>query len=293
MILNFVLKKYIRSVKSEIKKIKMATQGVYWSGTMKYNNSMDMALLFDLNEDEILFIKGQEEISDTGYHHWQFYVVLHKKLSLKGMKRIDAQTRSNKIDNYVWKDETCVDGSKFELGKKPHKQNSKRDWQAVWDLAAAGRVEEIEAGIRINHYRTLNDIATDHEPLFLRPEVRTVVFWGPTGTGKSRRAFDLFKTDYYVKNPLTKWWDGYKGESNIIIDEYDGKSINIINMLKWLDCYPCDVEVKGGARRFKALNFIITSNLNPADWYEDALNQHKMALLRRINVIENMLIKYI
>ena len=37
------------------------------------------------------------------------------------------------------------------------------------------------------------------------------VFWGATGTGKSRRAFETWP-DAYRKMTNDKWWDGYHGE---------------------------------------------------------------------------------
>lgn len=35
-------------------------------------------------------------------------------------------------------------------------------------------------------------------------------FYGPTGTGKSKRVRDTWGADLYIKNP-NKWWDGYTG----------------------------------------------------------------------------------
>ena len=56
----------------------------------------------------------------------------------------------------------------------------------------------IDAQIRICHYRSLRSICSD----FAKPigMVRAChVFWGPTGTGKSRRAWELAGVEAYPK----------------------------------------------------------------------------------------------
>ena len=47
------------------------------------------------------------------------------------------------------------------------------------------------------------------------------VFWGATGTGKSRRAFETWP-DAYRKMTNDKWWDGYHGEETVIFDDFKG-----------------------------------------------------------------------
>jgi len=55
-------------------------------------------------------------------------------------------------------------------------------------------------------------------------------------------------------------------------------------MLRWLDRYPCRVEIKGSSRPLDATKIWITSNLNPLDWYPELDVDTKEALLRRINI---------
>lgn len=78
----------------------------------------------------------------------------------------------------------------------------------------------------------------------LRDVQEVIVLWGPSGTGKSKWAFDNIGEDYYIKAPLTKWWDGYRAQESVLIDEFRGV-VAISHMLKWLDRYPCAVEKKG------------------------------------------------
>lgn len=37
------------------------------------------------------------------------------------------------------------------------------------------------------------------------------VYWGTTGTGKSHRAWAEAGITAYPKDPLSKFWDGYRG----------------------------------------------------------------------------------
>jgi hypothetical protein len=117
-----------------------------------------------------------------------------------------------------------------------------------------------------------------------RREINVFCYWGDTGTGKTRRAFDEAGERFYIKNPNTKWWDGYKGEENVIIDEFDGL-IGITYLLRWFDIYPCTAEIKASQVALKALNFWITSNKDPREWYPNATIQQNAALLRRMKTI--------
>jgi len=89
----------------------------------------------------------------------------------------------------------------------------------------------------------------------------------------------------YYKSSTTKWWDGYKGQRNVIIDEFDGQ-IGIVHLLKWMDRYPQLVEIKGGATPLRATHFWITSNKPMSDWYvgTNVSGAQLLALERRVSV---------
>lgn len=110
------------------------------------------------------------------------------------------------------------------------------------------------------------------------------VFWGPTGTGKTRRAWELGGMDAYPKVPNTKFWDGYQGQKVVIIDEFRG-DISISNLLRWFDRYPVLVEIKGSSTILCAETVYITSNLSPREWYRDLDEATVDALLRRLDII--------
>lgn len=235
------------------------------------------------------FIKGQcESGSTTGYEHWQVLVITKSPVRLSGIKSIFGSTchaepsRSEAAEQYVWKEETRIEGTQFEFGKKPFKRNSVRDWEQIWTLAKTGKTEEIDPAIRVQHYRTLRQIEKD----YLKPvaqEKKVYVFWGKTGTGKSRRAWEEATVDAYPKDPNTKFWDGYQGQSHVVIDEFRG-AINISHMLRWLDRYPVTVECKFGAVCFKATKIWITSNKDPREWYPELDEETKNALIRRLEI---------
>lgn len=165
------------------------------------------------------YVKGQlEEGGTTGYRHWQLLAHTGRKLTLSAVKAIFGPTahiepsRSEAADAYVWKEDTRVEGTQFELGKRPFKRNSDTDWQAVLDAAKSGQFDSIPPDVQVRCYNNLKRIAADHlQPCALEREV--VVLWGRTGSGKSRQAWDEAGLDAYPKDPNTKFWCGYRGMS--------------------------------------------------------------------------------
>lgn len=109
---------------------------------------------------------------------------------------------------------------------------------------------------------------------------------GPTGTGKTRSVFQQ-APDAYAKMANNIWWDGYDGDDNVLLDEYNSPWFTWNYLLRLLDRYPMLVEVKGGTVQFVARRIFITCNRDPREWYDRShLNKYPVeALLRRIDEI--------
>lgn len=258
-------------------------QGIFWLLTIPQHDFLPYL------PPDCQWIAGQLECgNNTGYLHWQIVVAFASKKSLAGVKSCFGPTchaelsRSDAVNAYVQKDDTAVPNTRFDLGTKPIRRNSKTDWESVWTAAKNGDVESVPASIRIQSYRALRCIGSDYaKPLPI--ERICYVFWGRTGSGKSRRAWDEAGFDAYAKDPRTKFWDGYSSEKHVVVDEFRG-GIDISHLLRWLDRYPVRVEIKGSSRPLFATTIWITSNLDPRRWYPEIDQETLDALLRRLNI---------
>jgi len=259
-------------------------QGVYWIGTLyEYTTPTQLP-------PGVTWLKGQQETCpSTGRIHCQLIAGFARSVRLAAVKRAMGTptghwelTRSAAAESYCWKDDTAVAGSRFELGSRPVRRNCSRDWDDIKALAIAGKLQEVPSDVFIRYYNGLCRIAADaSSPV---PMVREChVFWGRTGTGKSRRAWDEAGLDAYAKDPRTKWWCGYRDQRCVVIDEFRG-AVDVSHLLRWIDRYPVSVETKGSSRPLMANKFWITSNLDPRLWYPEIDSETLSALLRRLNI---------
>lgn len=239
------------------------------------------------------YLVGQQELGAGGFLHWQFVVRFRRCMRLRAVAGAFPgahcePTRSDAAVAYVQKDETRVPGTAFSLGTKPVQRGSKADWDAVFAAACAGEWDAVPRDIYIRNHTALHRIHAEGVPPPERRGVSCQVFVGVTGSGKTFKAYQEAKDlpgGLYFKCGRTKWWDGYKGESNVIIDEFVG-GIDITYLLRWLDWYPSRVECKGGSKNLRALKFWITSNKALELWYPDASEEQIKALRRRVQVQE-------
>lgn len=269
-----------------------ALQAKYWLLTIPQPNFMPFL------PENVEYIKGQlEKGNTTDYLHWQIIVGFKKKVVLTTVKKTFGdgvhceQSRSNAADDYVWKDDTAVPNTRFCLGLKALKRASKTDWDKVRALAEGGDWVNVPADVYIRNYSSLKKIYVDNiKPVAQEKEV--FVFWGRTGTGKSKRAWEEATLQAYPKSPTSIWWCGYNGHENVVIDEFRGQmydflfySSNISHVLRWLDRYPTLVEVKGSSVVLAAKKIWITSNIPPEEWYPDLDEETKNALRRRFTQV--------
>lgn len=264
---------------------KQVNQGRYYIFTIPYGTDFQP----DKLKEGVVWMKGQREIGESGYDHWQVMMCFDKKMRPGGVRKLFPNIHNELVmsledcEEYVWKDETAVPNTRFEIGQKPLKRNCAKDWDTIRQMAQDGNLDEIDSSVYICHYRSLKQISVDH----MKPnaeERKIKVFWGPTATGKSRRAWEEAGWDAFPKDPNSKFWDGYAGHENVVIDEFRGR-IDISHVLRWFDRYPVIVEVKGTSQVFKAKNIWITSNLDPRKWYPDLDEPTRAALLRRFEIV--------
>ena len=109
-------------------------------------------------------------------------------------------------------------------------------------------------------YRRCLEVEERGKSSFYPMEV--IYIWGVGGTGKSRLALERWPTAYRV--PIAEgtklWMDGYAGEETILLEDFES-SLAYRTMLRILDVYPMQVEVKGGFVQRNWKRVVITSNL--------------------------------
>lgn len=261
----------------------MPSNGRYWILTIPAHSFTTYL------PNSVTWIKGQLELGETGYLHWQIICSFGKTVRLSHVKKVFGDgvhaelTRSDAAEDYVWKDETSVAGTRFELGSKPLKRACPKDWDAILSSAKSGCFDDIPSDVYIRSYSALKKIRADSlEPAAIERKIR--VFWGRTGSGKSKRAWEEAGLEAYPKDPRSKFWDGYREHSNVVIDEFRG-GIDISHILRWFDRYPVIIEVKGSSTVLKAVNIWITSNIHPREWYPTLDAETKAALERRLEIV--------
>jgi len=150
-------------------------------------------------------------------------------------------------------------------------------------------VAEAHPATFIRYHRGMQayfDIICD-KPRLLQEDVKVLVLWGKTGCGKTKRAYELASSNpepFYVKASYNQWWQNYRGEKTVIIDEYAGQW-SLMYFLQVIDRYALNIEYKGGSTQLQADKFIITSNVDPQDWYRGANNEHQAAVARRLTKV--------
>lgn len=233
------------------------------------------------------WIYGQPELGESGYRHWQFIAAFAAKKTIRQVKALFPSsahvesTRSSAAETYCRKEDTR-DGEQFEFGRKPFQRNSATDWESVRNSVKSGDIDAVPPDIFIRYYRSLRAISADYAvPRFIEREIR--VFHGPTGTGKSRRAWEEAGATAYCKDPRSKFWCGYNNQKEVIIDEFRG-GIDIAHLLRWFDRYPVNVELKGASIPLSAERIWVTSNLHPDQWYPELDSATLDALKRRMNI---------
>jgi len=236
------------------------------------------------------------EVGELGTPHIQGYVLFKRAYRFATIKsrylpRCHIEVAAGTVDsNFRY---CSKDGEYREFGEKPVKAGSTRD-----EIARQFRQSAIDGGrdgvLQFaaeqpgTWYYSGHNLLRNHMTLqgaIQRPDISVLWLYGEPGIGKSRRAHETYP-NAYVKDPRTKWWNGYFLEKEVIIDDFGPGGIDINHLLRWFDRYKCYVESKGGMLPLFASKFVITSNFTPLSVFSFAgeCNAQLPALMRRMTV---------
>jgi len=226
---------------------------------------------------DIVFIVCQEERGESGTRHLQGYIEFDRSTRFNKVKallgeRAHLEMRHGTQDQaiaYCKKADSYVEGGiRFEIGTPKGSGGFK---QAVLDIQSGMSVRAValeHPEVYVRHGRGLRDLAGISKP-DRHWAMEIMIFYGPTGAGKSYSAMQLDKNAYTPPWPARNgvwWWDQYDGQETVILDEFRCQ-VSLTTMLKLLDRYPHQVQVKGGFVKFTSKRIIITTNLAPETWY--------------------------
>jgi len=269
-----------------------------WCFTLNnYTEEEYVSIIKALESCSVYFVVGKE-IGEKGTPHLQGYTLFRESHTLSSVKDRLSQrchleaARGSSHDNRTY----CTKGGdSIQFGKCPGKPDKKdrdtlaREWRSKLGEGRSGISEfaDENPGVFAWSGHTLLRNSLGIAGAVPRPNISVRWIYGAPGVGKSRFAHEQLP-NAYIKEPRTKWWNGYLLEKEVIIDDFGPCGIDINHLLRWFDRYKCYVEVKGDMCPLCAEVFIVTSNFHPDEIFSFGGEKNKQlpALLRRIELIE-------
>lgn len=238
------------------------------------------------------YLVFQKERGESGTDHYQGYVYFKGQQRMSYLKKLNSrahwEVRRGTHDEayaYCTKEDTRIDGP-FEFGEAPNQQGKRTDIELLFDGVKAGKPLKELAEEHTNAYVRYHKAVLHLKGMYFEKRTeKPLVCWyyGETGTGKTRKAFEDNPDAYFKDMSNGKWWDGYEQQSCVVFDDMRKDTFKLHELLRILDRYPLQVEYKGGSIPFNSPKIIITSCYHPAKMYET--NENIQQLLRRIDVI--------
>lgn len=227
-----------------------------------------------------------KEVGEQGTPHLHLYFELKSQKTFSKIKkefpRANIQVAKGNAEqnkNYLSKQNLIYEFGEAKLqGKRTDLQNAREI------LEDTGKISDVI--LEATSYQSIRMCECYLKYHERKRSWKPVVKWyyGKTGTGKSKSAYEESSEDVYTTGKTIKWWEGYDANEHVVIDDFRKDFCCFHELLKLLDRYPYRVECKGGSRQLLATQIIITSAYHPKDIYEG--REDIQQLIRRINEIK-------
>lgn len=266
---------------------------------MSYRELIDTFVLMT----SFRYVCFQLEVGDSGTPHYQGMVQFQNakqfgyikrrlpRIHLQPMRGLPHQAHA-----YCTKEQGRIQGP-WEEGEMSGAQGERTDLTSLKQEILQGKSQKqllVETDkydktlARYRHWFNMVCSCITREPNL---ELECWLLIGPTGTGKTRLAYNHFAAEDLFRCPLsngTIWFDGYQSQPILLMDDFVGKASKwpLTNLLQFIDVYPIQLPVKGSYVPRNSDKIIFTTNIHPCDWYDYTTRQTQYdALARRFTKV--------
>lgn len=241
------------------------------------NPTQQPSEVWDSLKSKAKYLIFQKEKGDNGTLHFQGYCELDRRSRFSSIKALlptahiePRRGTQEQARDYASKQDTRVEGP-FEFGVfEPRSVGQRSDLAAFRDAIKEGKRKrdllEDHLGV-VARYPRLYDTISYSIKRQRRLDLNVLLYWGVPGSGKTRAAWDFDPDAYVIPISDSLWFDGYDGQKTLILDDFTGW-MKLDHLLRLLDIYPVQVQVKGGFTWLEATTIIVTSNSHFRDWYD-------------------------
>lgn len=217
-------------------------------------------------------IIGKEIGEECGTPHLQGYIHMPNPISFDKIKKSLPRAHitiahGNDTQNRTY----CSKSTDFEeFGTPSIGQGTRTDIKALAESIKSREfsLDEIMfefPELYLKYNRGIKDmVQATFSPRTCAPQV--IWLWGLAGVGKTTYVTSRHESLYVKDN--TMWWDRYKQEEAIIIDDYDTDSIPYRTLLRLLDHTVFQGQVKGGYIYVNSPYIYITSEYHPSHFWD-------------------------
>ena len=234
------------------------------------------------------YISCLEKAPETGHEHIHMYC--HFTNSYRLSKRIlELGIHIEKCNKsparniaYIEKDGNIID----EWGVRP-KQG----------MHTVGELMELESpkDLKSNEYNTWFKIQSRKNNIIkiddIFKNIKVYYIYGPSGIGKSKRAFEIAKENGYDEITIVSYeggfWNGVNTDCKVAIyDEFRDSCMKPSEFIKFIDYNKHHLNIKGGSELNNYELIIITSVQDPKLIYPNIGDEPREQWLRRMEIID-------
>jgi len=224
-------------------------------------------------------VVGREK-GESGTPHLQGYICLKHAITFSALKKYFPQLHIERAKGTPKQNQTyCTkDGDFFEVGEVPEDpgkagaEASRETWRNILSAAESGNWDYLKREYPRVWVTMSEKLISKRVPntSVVDGETQNEWWYGDTGTGKSRLAWEKYGPICYQKM-LNKWWDGYDSQPVVVIEEWSPKNEVTASALKiWADRYPFTGQIKGGVlQKIRPPKIIVISNYRLGDCFPD------------------------